>query len=63
MPLLLPAAAVSFDDNNERGECTSSVLSNNTGDVSLIPGDIISGIAVVCCDSVLYEDVICPDNL
>jgi len=27
------------------------------------PGDRISGIAVVCCDSVLYEDVICPDNL
>ena len=62
VPLLLPAA-VSFDDNNESGECTSSVLSNNTGDVSLIPGDRISGIAVVCCDSVLYEDVICPDNL
>ena len=62
VPMLLPAA-VSFDDNNESGECTSSVLSNNTGDVSLIPGDRISGIAVVCCDSVLYEDVICPDNL
>lgn len=63
VPLLLPAA-VSFDDNNESGECTSSVLSNNTGDVSLIPGDRISGIAVVCCDSVCCDsDVIRLDNL
>lgn len=51
--LLLLAAVVSFNDNTDSGEWTSSALSGNTGDVSLIPGGRISGIAVVCCDSVL----------
>lgn len=60
---LLSAAVVSFDDDAETGECTSSVLRGNVDDVSLIPGDRFSGLAVVCCDSVLYEDVIRLDNL
>jgi len=52
--LLSSAVVVSCNDNTETGECD---------DVSLIPGERISGIAVVCCDLVLYDDVICPDNL
>ena len=63
MVLLFSAAVVSCDDNTDPGECTSSELRVKGDDVSLIPGERISGIAVVCCDSVLYDDVICPDNL
>ena len=61
--LLFSAAVVSCNDNTETRECTSSELRGKADDVSLIPGERISGIAVVCCDSVLYDDVICPDNL
>lgn len=57
--LLFSAAVVSCDENTETGE----ELRGKADDVSLIPVERISRIAVVCCDSVLYEDVICPDNL